>query len=172
MPPSIRVVAEPEYDFVTKVGSIDLEYGVQGRELELELKEAQDTFIRAMELHGLTLVRKPGFDNPVWVTHPEGQMAAFYAIDWEGSRPQKTMTAGGEVVLPTTREMSLEDSRGMVEYRVAGIFWGPKTSLEVLRDKQLIKDEERAKQAPITFGPGGRTEFQVGEVGRDYEPDL
>lgn len=172
MPPLIRVQESPKYDMVHKVGSIDLEYGVKGRELELELRKAQDTFIRAMELHGLTLVRAAGLTNPVWVADEEEKLVATYAIDWEGSRPQKTMTAGGEVELPTTRETSLEESRGMVEYRIIGIFWGPKTTLEVLRDKQLIKDEERAERAPITFGPGGRTEFQVGEVGRDYEPDL
>lgn len=172
MPVKIQITADPIYDLVTKVGSYSLEYGVHDRELELELRKAQEIFIRQMELQGLTLVRRAGFDNPVWVTNPDGNMSAFYAIDWEGKRPSKIMTVSGEVEMPTTRETSLEETGGEVEYRVVGVFWGPKTSIEVLRDKQLIKDQERAARSPALYGPGGRTEFKVGEVGRDYESDL
>src|SRR3972149_10774875 len=168
----IRVTEDPQYDLIHKVGSIDLEYGVHGRELELELRKAQEQFVRAMELRGLTLVRHAGLRNPVWVCNEDETPMAVYAIDWEGTRPRKERRAGGEVVLPTTRETSLEESRGRVEYRIVGLFWGPKTTLEVLRDKQLIKDQEKGKRAPIRYGPGGRNEFKVGEGGRESEPAL
>src|SRR3972149_11801866 len=110
----IRVTEDPQYDLIHKVGSIDLEYGVHGRELELELRKAQEQFIRAMELQGLTLMH--GLQgNPRWVVNEDGSPQATYAIDWFGERPRKMMTVSGEVTLPTKRETSLEESRGRVE---------------------------------------------------------
>lgn len=168
----IKIVAEPEYDLVTKVGSINFEYGVRGRELELELRKAQGMFVRAMELQGLGLVRNIP-QNPRWVTGADGELSAFYALDWEGKRKRTEIRSGGLISdLPTPRERSLEDSRGEVEYRIVGVFWGAGTTMEVLRDKARIKSEERYAKRPVTYGHGGRSEMEPPKVGRDYRPDL
>lgn len=152
-----QIAAEPEYDLLSKVGSIDFEYGVRGRELELALGKAQDDFVRAMEMQGLTLFKKAGFPNPVWITNEDGEFTAFYAIDWLGERVPKETRAGGTFEMPHKREMSLEDSHGMVEYRIVGVFWGPKTSIEILKDKKTMEREERLSRNPIQFGPGSTT---------------
>jgi hypothetical protein len=152
----IKIEAEPEYDLLSKVGSIDLEYGVKGRELERNLEAAQATFVRSMELRGLTLANIPGQRNPVWITDDDGRLNAFYAIDWHGERVPKITQADGQVAdLPHTRETTLEETGGKVEYRVVGIFWGPKTSIEVLKASAQIRDEERLAKNPTSFGPGG-----------------
>ena len=118
-----------------------------------------------MELKGVTLIQRPGFNNQVWVTNEAGEFTAFYAIDWEGKRPRKERRAGDapgrteEFTLPTPRETSLEDSQGEVEYRIVGVFWGPKTSIEILKDRDEILAEERASRHPVQFGPAGRVEL-------------
>ncbi|KKN82252.1 hypothetical protein LCGC14_0310650 [marine sediment metagenome] len=156
MPIQIKVDASPEYDFVTKVGSLTLEYGVRGRELEQELGSNQELFVRCMELQGLTLAIAPK-----WITNEQGDFTAWYAIDWEGKRKRKERRVydpetGTDIVeLPTTRETSLEDSQGEVEYRIVGIFWGPKTSIEILKDRDAIIAEEKASRNPMVFGPLG-----------------
>lgn len=152
----INIVAEPEYDLISKVGSIDLEYGVRGRELERNLAVAQGTFVRSMEMRGLTLVDIPGQRNPVWITDEDGRLNAFYAIDWHGERAPKHVQPDSTAVdLAHTRETSLEETGGKVEYRCVGIFWGPKTSIEVLKPTAQIRDEERLAKNPMSFGPGG-----------------
>jgi hypothetical protein len=152
----IKIEPEPEYDLFSKVGSIDLEYGVKGRELEHNLEAAQATFVRSMEMRGLTLARIPGQRNPVWITDEDGRLNAFYAIDWYGERiPKHVPPDGNPLELAHTRETSLEETGGKVEYRVVGIFWGPKTSIEVLKASAQIKDEERLAKNPTSFGPGG-----------------
>ena len=149
----IKIEAPPEYDIVSKVGSIDFEYGVRGAELERELRKAQDSFLRAMELQGLTLYRMPGFNNPVWITSEDGEFVSWYAIDWEGKRIKKELKSGGFVEMTHNLETSLEDSAGMVEYRIVGVFWGPMRSIEILKSKDEIKAEEREARHPVIFGP-------------------
>lgn len=148
----INIGDVPRYDLITKVGSITLEYGVRGPELERELRVAQEKFIRAMELRGLTLFRSSGLANPKWTTNEDGSMTAWYAIDWEGKRKPRLHTDG--TPLPRKRETSLEESEGEVEYRIVGVFWGPTTSMEILKEKQEIKDEEREAKHPTQFGYG------------------
>lgn len=154
--PKIRIEAEPEYGLVSKVGSIDLEYGVRGTELERNLLAAQEAFVRSMELRGLTLAKVPiGQVNPQWVMDSRGRLSANYAIDWLGERRQKAITVGGEVETANKKETSLEETKGMVEYRIVGIFWAPETSIEILRHPGQAKDEERLAKKPTSFGAGG-----------------
>lgn len=150
--PSFKIQPPVEHDVVPRTGSIRLEYGVKGTELEQKLRQAQDQFIRAMEVRGLTLMRLGKEPNPKWITDDDGSMAAFYAIDWIGERPVELAPDGNP--LPRTRESSLDDTWGMVEYRVVGVFWGPKTSVEILRTKADILDEERQARDPRVFGYG------------------
>ncbi|HDZ39347.1 MAG TPA: hypothetical protein ENH62_13895 [Marinobacter sp.] len=151
----IEIKAEPEYGLVSKVGSIDLEYGVKGSELERELRAAQEAFLRSMDLRGLVLDKRVP-QNPRWTTDGEGKLSATYAIDWEGVRRPKTTTSDGkEVELPNKKETSLEDTQGMVEYRIVGVFWAPKQAVEILKHREQIKDEERAKRNGKSFGYGG-----------------
>ena len=162
MPPKIKVTESPEFDLVHKVGSLTLEYGVHGAELEYELRKNQELFVRSMELQGLTLYHRPGFNNPVWVTHETGEPMAYYAIDWEGKRKKierrvfDPVTGTDKVEMPTPREMSLEDSQGEVEYRIIGVFWGPMTSIQISKSRTAIIAEEKASKNPIIFGPLGK----------------
>lgn len=151
--PTVRVQEDPKYGLTHQVGSITLEHGVKGEELERELNSAREEFIRAMAARGMILYDMPG--NPKWIVEPTGEYAAWYAIDWEGKRSRKEVRTGGNVVeLPKVREGSLEDSEGEVEYRIVGIFWTPERSIEILVHKQQIKDEERAAKSPMIFGQG------------------
>ena len=152
MPITIKVQEDPSYGLVAKVGSIDLEYGVKDAELARELIIAAERFVRAMEQRGYHLYKAPGLDNPKWTTDGQGQMAPQYAIDWEQRRKPRIGPDGEP--LPLERETSLEDSQGMVEYRIAGIFWAPKVSIPVLKPRQEILDEERVRKNPVTFGYG------------------
>jgi hypothetical protein len=173
--PQIRIEAEPEYGLVSKVGSIDLEYGVKGTELERNLQGAQEAFIRSMELRGLTLAKVPaGQVNPQWVTDSQGRLSANYAIDWTGERRQKVQTAGGLVETANKKETSLEETDGMVEYRIVGIFWAPETAIEMLRHPGQARDEERLAKKPTSFGAGGiqlpGTPSYPGEAEIDSDP--
>ncbi len=154
--PQIRIEAEPEYNLISKVGSIDLEYGVKGTELERNLQGAQEAFLHAMELRGYTLAKVPsGQVNPQWVTDSHGRLSANYAIDWTGERRQKAQTATGLMETANKKETSLEETDGMVEYRIVGIFWAPEVSVEMLKHKMQIRDEERLARKPTSFGAGG-----------------
>ena len=149
---------------VTKVASITLPYEMQGRTLELELKQATGEFVRAMELRGWTLYRGLP-ENPKWATDGKGRMAPYLAIDWEGTFPstkraiEKRKHFGdpryptresqqGE--LPVDREASLEDTDGMVEYRCVGVFIAPEVMIEQI---MAIKSQEEAAKHRVTFGP-------------------
>lgn len=148
----VRVQEDPKYGLTHKTGSISFDAGVRGRELERELLAAAIKFIRDMELRGLILYKVPGMQNPTWVRNPDGQYAAWYAIDWEGKRPRKhAVTGGGEITLPTTRERSLEDSQGEVEYRIVGIFWAPERAIEILTSVAERKDREQRERHPQSF---------------------
>jgi hypothetical protein len=58
----------------------------------------------------------------------------------------------------------------MVEYRIVGIFWGPKTSIEVLKHTAQIRDEERLAKNPMSFGPGGTQLPGTPDYPRDDTP--
>ncbi len=151
--PTFKVQEDPTYGIITKVGSIQLEHGVRGEELTRELRNSMGMFIRAMEQQGMILYEDPRLDNPQWATTEEGEMSAVYAIDWLGDRPA-VVGPDGEP-LPRSRETSLEETLGMVEYRCVGIFWAPDRMVEALKSKQAIVDEERLERNPLLFGYGG-----------------
>ena len=151
--PTFKVQEDPTYGIITKVGSIQLEYGVRGEELMRELRNSMGMFIRAMEQQGMILYEDPRLDNPQWAAAETGEMSAFYAIDWLGDRPA-VVGPDGEP-LPRSRETSLEETLGMVEYRCVGIFWAPDHMVEALKSKQAIVDEERLEKNPLMFGYGG-----------------
>ena len=155
MPVQIKVAPPTEHDLIHKVGSINLEYGVRGSELEKELRDAQDIFLRQMELRGLTLYHLAGFNNPVWVTSEDGEFTAFYALDWEGKRTKKELRGDHIEEVTHTLETSLEDTEGEVEYRIIGVFWSPRASIEILKPKDEIRAEERAARHPVHFGQAG-----------------
>ncbi len=142
MPYQFKVEEDPKYGLTHKTGTIDFDFGVRGRELEKGLLEAQQKFVRDMELRGLTLYDMP--NNPLWIENPDGEKAAFYAIDWEGRRKPKDN-------LPTERERSLEDSEGMVEYRIVGVFWAPETTYEIVTSRADRIEKEKAEKNPESF---------------------
>ena len=156
---------QPDFDqkdIVTKVASISLPFELQGRLLEIEIEEATRKFVRAMELRGWTLYKHPQMpQNPQWVTDGKGRMAPYLAIDWEGKYPStKRAQAVGAMhgpqdaqhkgPVPTTREESLEDTDGEVEYRCVGVFIAPQAVLETLLP---IKSQEEAAKHRSVFGP-------------------
>lgn len=152
MPVQFRVQEDPKYGVTHKTGTISFDHELQGRLLEIELQKAGEKFIRDMELRGLTLYNGPlgpGQSNPTWVAKPDGEKAAFYAIDWTGERAPTAPQDGK--ALPHNREMSLEDSEGMVEYRIVGIFWAPSVSYEYLTSRTDIVAKEKEKRNPVSF---------------------
>ena len=171
MPPLIKSQAGIKHNLVSKVGSIQLQHDLKGRLLELELAKATEEFVRWMELRGWTLASVPGRKNPQWVTDGDNKMA-FYAIDWEGNRtgtkraqePIKHLTGGDRYptrdahrgVLPTKREMTLDETDGMVEYRCVGVFWAPEVIIETLGSVYERKESERKARNPVVFGPSGQ----------------
>jgi hypothetical protein len=171
-----RVKEDSSYGLTHKTGTIAFDAGVRGPELERELRLAGEKFVKDMENRGLTLYQPQGgylqgqdgqrMTNPAWVKYEgtEDQAAAFYAIDWEGKRKkEQVMVSGndpavsGEMIdLPTTRETSLEETEGEVEYRIVGIFWARKGATEVVTDRQQRLAAERAARHPVVFGPTGK----------------
>ena len=122
-----------------------------------------------MEFRGCELYKRPDFQNPVWVSSEDGELVAYYAIDWEGKR--KAPMGPDGLPLPRTRETSLEDSEGEVEYRIVGIFWTPQWAVEFIKNKYQIAEEERLARQPIQWGHGGRVEPQP-ENPKEYEEEI
>ena len=163
--PQVKIQEDVQYGLTHKVGSIELDYGVRGEELKRELSQAGDKFVRDMELRGLTLYRPPGgylavpqtdgstkiMSNPYWIENPDGEYANWYAIDWLNERPRKEQRTGGEYNVARDRETSLEDSQGMLEYRIIGIFWAPERSIEMLTSIAERKEREQAAKNPHSY---------------------
>lgn len=167
--PTIRVQEDPDYGLESKVGSIILEHGVRGTELRKEIEDATGKFIRAMELRGCELYHYPGLQNPTWISSEDGELVAYYAIDWEGKR--KAIIGPDGLPLPRTRETSLEDSEGEVEYRIVGIFWTPQRAVEFIKNRYQIFEEEKLARQPTQYGYGGRVEPQP-ENPKEYEKEI
>ncbi|KKL23225.1 hypothetical protein LCGC14_2427560, partial [marine sediment metagenome] len=72
MPVTVKVDPEPKFGVISKVGSITLEHGIQGRELELTLDRAREQFVLSMEQQDMGLVSIPGKENPQWVSGEDG----------------------------------------------------------------------------------------------------
>lgn len=154
MPVQFRVEEDPKYGLTHKTGTISFDHELQGRQLEIELLHAGEKFIRDMELRGLTLYNGPlgpKQSNPMWIEKPDGEYAAYYAIDWTGERQPKGREGFTNEDIPHDREMSLEDSEGMVEYRIVGIFWAPSVSYEYLTSRADIVAKEKQEKHPVSF---------------------
>ena len=164
-----------DHGLVTKTGSIQLPFDMQGRFLELELSKALGEFIYWMELKGFTLYRHAGFQNPKWIGGRDSELVAWPAIDWEGKfkvtrdaqakqdkltgddrYPVREAHQGPLPVTVNTETMSLEDTDGLVEYRCVGVFIAPKVMIDILGDKYVRKQEEKAARNPVIFGPTGK----------------
>ena len=103
-----------------------------------------------MELRGHTLVKGVP-DNPKWISFPDGVPKAYYAIDWEGTRRAIGPDGG---LMPNVREESLEDSQGMVEYRIIGIFWSKERAYDAITTLSKIRADEKAAKNPTRFAYG------------------
>lgn len=68
---------------------------------------------------------------------------ATYAIDWEAAARGDTEAKD----IPTNLEMS----RGLVDYRIVGVFWSPERTIEVLTTVEDIRERERMKRNPVSF---------------------
>lgn len=152
----IRVQEDPRYGVVARVGAFTTEYGVRGSELERLIRRMTERFIRAMEARGYRLVNFPG--NPAVVTNPDGSPMASYALDWEAStaeleRVREGASPNDEEQGPVPRKMpsSLEESKGMVEYRIVGVFWAPERKIEIVTTLDAIREAERKARNPVQF---------------------
>ncbi len=148
-----RIPRDPDYKLEAKVGSFHVEYGVRGQELEKEVNDRTEQFVTAMETRGNKLYVYPGLQNPKWVTSEDGELTAYYAIDWEGTRKPELAPDG--LPLPRTRETSLEETEGEVEYRIIGVFWIPQVEIPILKSIYEIREDEKLAKNPLQSGYGG-----------------
>lgn len=153
----LKFKPESKFGLDTLIGSLDLYYGVTGDELNTQLLKAQDAFIRAMELRGYTLYKHSKLDNPVWQRWGDGTPKSVFAPDWTDERKTGKRVGPDGLPLPKVRETSLEDSEGMVEYRVAGVFWTPERAVEILTTEEDIREEARLGRNPLQWGYGGQS---------------
>lgn len=167
--PLIAMQKDVEYMVVERVGAFAVEYGVKGRELAIELHKNAEEFIRAMELQGLTLITglkdpRTGqpLGNPQVVTDKQGVPYATFSVHNDLDRnalPDEIVDAktGGQGT-PTQKEpRSLDDSGGLVDYRIIGVFWAPKVSIEIATAREDRLAKERAAKNPTTWGGGSST---------------
>jgi hypothetical protein len=101
-----------------------------------------------MELRGYILYQAPGFSNPVWMCDEQDEPLASYALDWEMRRQPKG--PDGKPIAPMTPS-SLDESAGMVEYRIMGVFWTKEKMVEQLTSVQARKDREKSEKNPLQF---------------------
>ena len=148
MPITIKSKPDPKYGVAALVGSIDLDYDMEGSLLEEELSHWRLRFLNDMDKRGYSLVEGVP-NNPKWVSFKDGQPKAYYAVDWEGKRPARLGPDGES--LPRLRETSLEETGGMVEYRIVGVFYTPEKTSEILTTKTAIREAERASRNPLQF---------------------
>lgn len=142
---------------VPKEAAFPVEYGVKGPELLRMLRGATEKFIHAMELQGLTLIPLPE-GNPLVVTNADGTPRATFSMthDLDKTQPDELLDAKTGGSGPDTMRVpsSLEDSRGMVDYRIVGVFWAPQVSIEIAKTREQIRDEEKQARNPTTWGSG------------------
>lgn len=143
---------------VTREAALPVEYGVKGRELMEKLKKGARDFIRAMELQGLELIPLPD-GNPQVVTFEDGTPYGTYSIsrDLMKAAPDELLDANAAGVETWKQPMSLEDSYGLVDYRIVGVFWAPQVSIEIAKTREALLREEKAKRNPRTWGFGKTT---------------
>jgi hypothetical protein len=153
--PLIAVQQDLPKMIVAREAALPLEYGVTGSELRRRLREGIEEFIKAMEAQGLTLIPLPS-GNPLVVTLEDGTPLRTYSFtkDLEKSAvvsdPSKTPEDTPTLKVPS----SLEESGGYVDYRIVGVFWAPQVTLEILKSREQIKEEERQARNPRSWGYG------------------
>jgi hypothetical protein len=142
---------------VSREAAFPVEYGVKGKELQRLLGEAARKFIRAMELQGLELIPLPD-GNPLIVTDEQDRALPTYSatFDLMKTAPDEAVDAatGGQGAATLSQPMSLEDSRGFVDYRLVGVFWAPKVAVEIAKTRESILRAEREAKNPRTWGYG------------------
>jgi hypothetical protein len=158
--PLIAMQQDVEKMVVTREAALPVEYGVKGKELMDALKKGARLFIRAMELQGLDLIPLPD-GNPQVVTNADGTPYGTYSItrDLGRAAPDELIDAqtNGEGRETLKQPMSLNDSYGMVDYRIVGVFWAPKVSVEIAVRRDKILAAEKAAKNPTTWGYGKAT---------------
>lgn len=158
--PLVAIQADLPKMIVTREAAFPVEYGVKGRELMDKLRWACIEFVRAMELQGLTVIALPD-GNPLVVTDERGVPYGTYSItkDLEKSQPDELIDAEtGGLSAPTMKQpQSLDDSYGLVDYRIVGVFWAPQISVEIAKRRSQILDDEQAAKNPTTYGSGQST---------------
>lgn len=140
---------------VTREAAMPIEYGVKGKELMEKLRKGAQDFIKAMEMQGLELIPLPD-GNPQVVTNADGTPYGTYSIsrDLERMAPDELLDAAGAGVETWKQPMSLDDSYGLVDYRIVGVFWAPQVTVEIAKTRERLRAEERAAKNPRTWGYG------------------
>ena len=136
---------------VTREAAFPVEYGVKGRELQDKIAAGARSFIRAMELQGLELIPLPT-GNPQVVTDKYDNPYGTYSIthDLDKPIPDELADARDGGGPPTFQQpQSLEDSKGMVDYRIVGVFWAPQVAVEIAKERSQLLAEERAAKNPL-----------------------
>ncbi len=155
--PLMASQAELPMMVVSREAALPVEFGVTGSELMRKLRQGAEKFIRAMELQGLTLIPLP-HGNPLCVTNEDGTPRATFSMthDLEKTAPDQLLDAESGGKGPDTLKVpsSLEDSKGMVDYRMVGVFWAPQVSIEIAKTREQIRAEEKASRNPSTWGSG------------------
>ena len=155
--PLIATQQDVEKMIVSREAAFPVEYGVKGKELQRLLGEAARKFIRAMELQGMELIPLPD-GNPLIVTDEQDRALPTYSatFDLQKAAPDEAADAqtGGAGPQTLNQPMSLEDSRGFVDYRLVGVFWAPKVAVEIAKTREKILREEREAKNPRTWGYG------------------
>ncbi len=155
--PMIASQADLPMMVVSREAALPIEYGVTGTELMQKLRQGAEKFIRAMELQGLTLIPLPE-GNPLCVTNDDGTLRATFSMtqDLEKTSPDQMLDTqtGGKGPETLKVPSSLEDSLGMVDYRMVGVFWAPQVSIEIAKSLDQIHAEEKAAKNPSTWGSG------------------
>lgn len=157
--PLIAVQQDLPKMMVTREAALPVEYGVKGRELMDKLAKGARDFIRAMEMQGLELIHLPD-GNPTVVTFDNGRPYGTYSIsrDLEKAQPDELLDANGGMGPETWKQpMSLDDSYGLIDYRIVGVFWSPQVSIEIAKTREQLRAEERAAKNPRTWGAGKTT---------------
>ncbi len=162
-----------EAEIITKVGSISRSADLQGRLLEIDLDHALADFVHYMELAGMRLWTGDliGMRNPDWVRWTAedvrpgarvGDAKAWFAFNFDtddmpiyrnDDGTPRLDEEGNQIELPRERERSLDDSKGMVEYRCVGAFWANPMLTEIVVDRDDILADERRAKNPTVFGP-------------------
>lgn len=145
---------------VTREAAFPVEYGVKGQELRRALLKAIDSFIKAMSLQGLTLIDLPQ-GNPLVVTNDDGTPMGTYSItrDLTKAQPDEIIDREtfGQGPKTLKQPRSLDDSYGMVDYRIVGVFWAPQVSMEIAVERARILQAEKDSRNPTTWGGGSAT---------------